>query len=282
MRTGTPTAVTDPAVLGHRMLVVFSDATAATPMVEAAVRLAAGGPGAIGGVFLEDADLLRLAELPFAAEFGITEPGVIGPGTIVPGSTVPGLTAGPRRLQRDTLERDWLVHAEKARALLARLAEPDGLPWSFDVVRGQLAHLVQQASLEVELLWLRRAPLAESYPVTGAGLPVITLFDATAADQRALRSAEDLAWTLDADLLVLLPGAPLERRTAREAAASVLRRFDARRVHFGALTDAAADTLAAGVRRLGGGYLVLARERLGNARALERLARQRGALLLVR
>lgn len=249
-----------------RVLFLLDSPREAEPLLEAAMRLAVGAPGGILGLFLEDADLLSLAELPFARE-------VVA-------------SALARPLDRRTLEREWTALAAEVREMLARFAESDGLPWSFQVVRGRLAAQLAAAPAEVELAWVRRTRHLSSAGVRPGSrtlLPVITVFESAQRDGRSLLAADDLAWATDSDLLVLLPAAaPTTRSEARRAAQASIRRLEPRQVHFEALDDADATGLAARVNQLGAGNLVLSWSRVQDEQVLETLARLRGALLLVR
>lgn len=257
--------MTEEAGTPYRVLLVLDSPSEAEPLLEAMVRMALGAPGGILGMFLEDTDLLNLADLPFAREVG--------------------LSAVARPLERRIIEREWKALAGEVRDLLARFTEPDGLPWSFRVVRGRLAAQLSNAPAEVELAWVRRSRHLASVPegrATREMLPVVTVYEGR-QDERSLLAADDLAWATDSDLLVLLPAPAAEqRREARRTVIASVRRLEPRQIHFEAIEAADAATLTARVNALGAGNLVLTWSRVADEQALESLSRLRGALLLVR
>lgn len=252
----------------HRVLLVLDSPSEAERLLEAAVRLAVGAPGGILGMFLEDADLLNLAELPFARE-------------VVPSAQI-------RPLQRQGIEREWKILAAQVQGLLARFADSDGLPWSFQVARGRLAAQLSAAPEEIEFAWVRRARhFAAPDPRVDTRvrelLPVIAVFEDAGRDGRSLLAADDLAWATGSDLLVLLPVATArDRAAARLEALELIRRLEPLQVHFEAMDDTAASTLAARVNQLRAGNLVLGWARVADELSLETLSRLRGGLLLVR
>ncbi|MDA8384242.1 MAG: hypothetical protein M0037_14530 [Betaproteobacteria bacterium] len=74
---------------------------------------------ALLGVFVEDVNLVRLASLPFAREVG-------------------RLSALERPLAQQDVERLFRLQRARMRALMADVAGPSKLAWSFEAVRGQL------------------------------------------------------------------------------------------------------------------------------------------------
>jgi hypothetical protein len=88
------------------------------PALELALALAAVRRGALHGLFIEDEDLLQVAELPFAAE-------------------VPRLGGPPRALESRQLQRSLEKSAARFRELLAQQAEQRALNWSYSRIRGR-------------------------------------------------------------------------------------------------------------------------------------------------
>jgi len=131
--------VTDPALAERplrRVLVALDASRASLAALQAAAALAARHGAELAGLFVEDIDLLRVAELPFA-----------NPLALIGGSPLPAATIGPgvRAL------------AERARAALEEVAASFRLRSSFRVARGRVEVEVLQAAVEADLLALGRA-----------------------------------------------------------------------------------------------------------------------------
>ena len=106
--------------LGIRRVVVAGDATSAGgDALSLAGELAARWRVGLHGLFVEDAGLLALADLPFAREH-------------YPGAAAPG------GLARAAVESQFAAFAARARQHLAAAAERRGVAWSFEIVRGSI------------------------------------------------------------------------------------------------------------------------------------------------
>lgn len=112
--------------------------------IEAAAALADRVGAELVGLFIEDADLLRFAALPFAREIGFA-------------------SAQRRRMDVTALERSLRAHAAEAERALASALERSAARWSFRVARGfaaaellaaALGAAMEPASPEVRLLLL--------------------------------------------------------------------------------------------------------------------------------
>lgn len=189
--------MTEPALVSRRRIVVALDASAQSrAALEAAARLAGILDAELSGIFVEDADLLRLAQLPFARE------------------AVPGL---PSRRVADAaaMERTLRNLAEQARAALEELPGRYGVSCDFRIARGHvLTELLAAASgADIVAIGVRgrltqwrwrlgstaRGVLAEANCSllmirTGEslGTPVVVLYDNTPGAERALHAADDL------------------------------------------------------------------------------------------
>lgn len=162
----------------------------------------------IAGLFLEDADLFRLAELPFTRE-------------------ISRLTSHERPLTGVELERQVRVQALQAERILRHTAERAGLRWSFKKMRGRVATAIE-AALDMDLLLLgaaRRtmastaglhAPGRSRAPTKERRPPLAVVFDASDKAIQALSLAAALAESSARMLDVLLvaespeAAAPLE------------------------------------------------------------------------
>ena len=102
-----------------RRIVIPLDASAdGDTAIETAARLAARANAPLHGIFVEDEDLLSLANLPFARQ--VT------------------LGAGTEPLTVERVELQLHAAAERARQAIAAVAERHVVVWSFEGVRGSL------------------------------------------------------------------------------------------------------------------------------------------------
>ena len=90
------------------------------------------------GIFVEDINLLRMAELPFSHEIRI-------------------YTAQPEKIDLPELERSLRLQAKSAKEALQRIADEFMLEHSFRILRGMVPTEVITAALEADLLVLGRS-----------------------------------------------------------------------------------------------------------------------------
>jgi nucleotide-binding universal stress UspA family protein len=205
----------------RRILVALDASPHSLAALEAAAELAADLEAELLGLFVEDVNLLRLAELPFARESGFFS-----------------LTSRP--LSSRYIERQLRAQAQRARQALALLAERSDVPWSFRVARGAIAAELLSAAAEADLTILGKAGwsltrrrrlgstarqvLVQSERLTlilqhGAclELPALVVYDGSPTAARALNVAAHLMRGKDGELVVLLlsagPAAAQELRT---------------------------------------------------------------------
>ena len=101
----------------RRILVALDASPHSLAALEAAVTLAARFRAELAGLFVEDADLLRFAELPFAEEIGL-------------------FSAQRRRLDGLELERQMRAQMVRIRRLFSGATRQAHVEGSFRVVRG--------------------------------------------------------------------------------------------------------------------------------------------------
>lgn len=127
-----------------RIVIELAPGLPARGSLEAAAALADRVGAELVGLFIEDADLLRFAALPFAHEIDF-------------------VSAERRRMDVTALERSLRAHAAEAHRTLASAAERSAARWSFRVARGfaaaellgaALGAAMAEASPEVRLLLL--------------------------------------------------------------------------------------------------------------------------------
>jgi nucleotide-binding universal stress UspA family protein len=155
--------------------------------------LTAETPAEILGLFMEDIELLSLADLPVAREYC-------------------RLTHVERQLNSADLRRQLRIQARSAQQALAAIAERSGFSWSFQTVRGSPASLLQNAAADMDLMLLgaarRTQPLPGHFASTPLPVPfrppVTVIFDGSEATQRALAVALRLARAGEQSLNVFL------------------------------------------------------------------------------
>jgi nucleotide-binding universal stress UspA family protein len=245
----------------QRILVALDASAHGRAALEAAVILAADLQADLLGLFVEDANLLRLAALPF------TRTAHWGPGQQEP-------------MDERRMARVLRAEAEQLRRLFAAEAGRLHVRCTFEVTRGPVDEALLAAAERVDLVVMGAAG---RNPMTGAGLgstaramarsaprsvaflspgsrpgrPVVTFYDGAGEAERALTLAGRLAREDGQNLVVLIPrplagpeGAldrEVEDRLAREGLRARLRH----------VSGGDAEGLAREVRAVNGRLLVL-------------------------
>jgi len=255
--------------LGVRRILVALDASSdSMAALEVAVQLAVEFRAELVGLFVEDSNLLNMADLPVTREVG-------------------SYTAVSRDLDRAAMERQLRALRAAAERALAHAAEHARLRYSFRVSRGSVHVEVLKAATEVDLVTLghlgwascgRRGVGSTARLVLGqgvvpvllaqhalqAGSPVFVVYDGTPAARHGLAFAARLAAAMDGGITVLTPGDRVSSpdRLAGEAAR---------------LADEAADHLR--LRRLKASHHMVPVEDPGQIAAVAR-AGHAGALVM--
>ena len=120
------------------ILVALDASPQSLAALEAAADLARNLNAELVGMFVEDINLVRLAELPGTHEVGTSS------GTARP-------------LETGKLQRQLRARAERARRALAGVAQRSGVRWSFRVARGAIETELLKAANEADLVILGRA-----------------------------------------------------------------------------------------------------------------------------
>ncbi len=200
----------------RRIAVALSGEHSDAPVLESIARLASEMAAELSGVFVEDVDLLRLAQLPFAREFSL-------------------LTSAERPLESAELERQLRAQAAAVQRALASSAERAGVAWSFSVRRGPFAAQLLEAALDVDLTVLgasRRGPLRAvlhsrtraAWQAAAASGSVAVVYDGSDESARALEIALRLARASGHRITVFLAASSTEQAedTLRERAQELL------------------------------------------------------------
>lgn len=213
----------------RRILIALDASTNSQAALEAAVNLAEMLRSEVLGLFVEDINLFRLAELPFVREIRFAE-------------------RDTRRLEQEALLRRLHARAALLRRELEEMAAERKLTHSFRVIRGPVNRELLAAALETDMVVLgrlghavgRHAHLGSTAQAivnqaTSAVLlvktdvepgPVIALYDGSENGRRALLLAAELADRVG-DLRVLVWASDEQTAyTRRQYAIQLLERAD--------------------------------------------------------
>ena len=195
----------EPGTAGRdrRVLIALATARWGTGLLEAGAGLAAAVGARLEGLFVEDADLVHLAGLPFAREL----------------SAITGAWHG---LATEEVERTLRLEAAKLERLLANAAERARVPWSFATTRGRLIAVAAAREAEFTMLAGRSVYAAPEERRSGRG-SLAVMFDGSPGSFRALELAGRLADALGRELHVLVSD-----RASAAAAADARARLAAR------------------------------------------------------
>ncbi len=243
----------------RRILVALDASAHSHAALAAAVALAARLHAEIEGLFVEDINLLRLAELPFAREirFGQT---------------------GARQVEAEALRRNLRARAAVLRRELEEIATENQISTTFRVAQGAVTEQVLTAAREVDLLALgrlghslaqrvrlgstARAAIARAasavllvQPVAASG-PVLALYDGSAAGARALALATQVSGETG-ELRVLVWAT--DEETAFERRQLAAHMLDARQAdtQYQHLAGGDAPRVLAWINRQGGSLLIM-------------------------
>lgn len=201
---GEPGVRDGPAV--RRILVGIDASPSSLAALDAALNLAVEQGAQVEGLYVEDLNLVRLAQLPFARE-------------------VVHVTAQVRTFELKDLERQLRAQADRARGAIAEQAARRGVRWRFQVARGDIAGELLRRSEEADLVILgrsgwsgthalgstaRAALLLGSRPTillkfgSRMNRPIAVVADDSQVGRRALEAAAELALRQQRGLQVFL------------------------------------------------------------------------------
>ncbi len=194
----------DAADAAMRIVVAFDAAPPGEAALETAIGLAAALGIELAGLFVEDLDLVRMAELPFTRELGL--------------ASVVTRPIGPA-----DLERALRLQAESSRKWLESAASALNLRWSFEVVRGRAPAAVLEYAIGPGFVVFGTALYGSAArgacPSAPPGVhrrargerfrslhlrPIAVLFDGSERAWRALSAAHALAATAGTRLVLLV------------------------------------------------------------------------------
>lgn len=199
----------------RRILVALDASAHSLAALDAAVELAARLEAELLGLFVEDVELLSLAECPYAREL-----------------LYPSAKEAP--LSRATMEARLRAQSERAREALGNAAGRSHVPWTFRIVRGRVTPEILAAAAEADLLAMGKigwsfgplvrlgssalAVVTSAIPVllvSEQGLPpnvkLVVYYEGSIAAQRSLLAALQLAKAKQNIITVLLAAADGDR-----------------------------------------------------------------------
>lgn len=193
----------------NRILVALDASAVNRSILQAATTLATNLNATLNALFIEDINLFRLAELPFAREI------------------VYGATTG-RGMNLADMERSVHTQANRLRKLVETMAQQSQINIVFDVQRGDIASVICNASKQADLLIIGKNTqlLKQSVKIGtvaqtilssaqcnlmvlqhGALIerPVVVIYDGSVTSQDAVSLASRLARQDHNALIVLFP-----------------------------------------------------------------------------
>jgi nucleotide-binding universal stress UspA family protein len=191
----------------QRILVAVDESEPSRWALIQAAELAAELGAELRGIFVEDAEMVRVASLPPTREIARS-------------------TAQVREFDPRRVELAWKVQASQLRERVQQEAEPRRVTWSFHVVRGRVSEEVRAAAREADIVLLgshgqgpRMHPGSTACAVAagatktvwlmprrrGSGTAVSVVYDGTQGGELALQTAVSLAQRRKVPLEVLMP-----------------------------------------------------------------------------
>jgi nucleotide-binding universal stress UspA family protein len=208
----------------ERIVVALDASPSSLAALRVAAQLAAQLQAELQGLFVEDANLIRLCALPFGEEVGL-----------VSGAT--------RRLDSHNLERQLRAMALSLQQAMARVADPMRVRWSFHVTRGNVVDELIAAAENAQLLSLgahqqsagSTLGAATATVIERSQRPVLLLgregrltrpftlvYTGSERAERALQLAIHLTQRTDGQLTVILPLNQTEAERAATRLATLL------------------------------------------------------------
>ncbi len=246
----------------RRIVAALDASTSSMNALRTAVDLAARFDSELLGLFVEDINLLRLAQLPFAREISFYSP-------------------RPRRLEPMGMELQLRIQAARIRNTLALAAEELGVPWEFRIARGDVGAELLAAGAEADLVVLgkigrslpgiqrsgstvrtllmrrRGMTLVMETRVQFAQTPVVAVYDGSEGARKAAETAAYLARSHDVPLIVFVVAETAETAEKNRLEAEEQLRDLGTNAGFRKIVKAELAELAARIRRETHGAVII-------------------------
>jgi len=168
----------------RRIAVTLDACQVSSRTLEEAVQLAARMGAQLEGIFVEDIDLIQLAELPFLREVRL-------------------VSRSENAINLTRMEQELRVLARRAERLLGEHAARQNVSWSFRIWRGSIDTELLTADADADVFALTRMGTRLARPATKKAVSVV--FTGTEASRRALETAMSLTIDPYKELNILLP-----------------------------------------------------------------------------
>ena len=171
-----------------QILVIFDSHQCSHLSLQSIINLASSLKAGIHGLYVEDANVLNAAGLPFCREITLQ-------------------TAKVRETSAPIMERELRAYADRMRALLQQHANTARITSSFSIVRGPRLATILKETREARLVMFPAVSSKWRSTETQNGYPLRNLialyYDGTDSADAALSMAASIASRDDADLVVI-------------------------------------------------------------------------------
>ena len=178
----------------RRILIALDASPASQAALDLAADLALRYQAELIGIYVEDINLVRSAEIPFTEEVGT-------------------YSASSRQIDSTHIDRELKAHARRVEQLLSSIARRANLRWSFRSSRGQISDELMAAASDSDLIILGKTgwsgrkhigstarKVALQSPIQSLilmhkvrpGTPVMVLYDGSPASKNALATARTI------------------------------------------------------------------------------------------
>jgi nucleotide-binding universal stress UspA family protein len=179
----------------RRILIALDASPASQAALELAADLAIRYQAELIGIYVEDINLLRSAEIPFTKEVGF-------------------YSASSRQINKAHIERELRAHARRVEQLLASIAQRANLQWSFRSSRGLIPGELMSAAADTDLIILGKTGWSGGHQIGSTakevavrapiqslillhkvrpGSPIMVVYDGSPASQNALIAARRIS-----------------------------------------------------------------------------------------
>lgn len=229
----------------RRILIALDASPASQAALELAAELAVRYQAELIGVYVEDINLIRSAELPITQEVGY-------------------YSGSSHDIDTPHLERELRAHARRVEQLLASIARKGNLRWSFQRARGVIPGELITAAAGTDLIILGKTgwsggnkigstarEVAVSSPIQSLillkrvrpGSPTLVLYDGSPAGRKALAAARRISRPQGKLIILILAETKVKAEELQEEVQSAFENIELQ-LEFRWVTDLRADLLS--------------------------------------